>query len=46
MGDGGNALEGALNILSNKLNINHIKMPNLYLGSNYSSKDIKNFLKK
>ncbi len=46
MGDGGNALGGALNILSNKLNINHIKMPNLYLGSNYSSKDIKILLKK
>jgi carbamoyltransferase len=45
MGDGGNALGGALNIAIEKYNITHITMRTAYLGTEFSNSEIENKLK-
>lgn len=40
MGDGGNALGGALNIARNKTNKTHFSMQNVFLGPDYSDEQI------
>ena len=46
MGDGGNALGGALNVAISKTSKTHFDLPTVYLGPEYSDDQILSELKK